>query len=239
MSFNVASNEQAVSFAQDPSREIPTALICKNTLVRTGVTTILSGTNFVVSDASYGAASSQDKTMLCLICDGYEPDELAHTIGELKEQHPSARVVVLADDLESQVLKAALEAGLNGLCSTAMDQRALIKVLELVMLGETYVPTAIALKMLSQPAQSSVPAKLTPAQLTEVSGRKLSPREAEILHQLVEGSPNKVIARHLDVAEATIKVHVKSILRKIGAVNRTQAAIWATTQVSTSADQQM
>jgi two-component system nitrate/nitrite response regulator NarL len=229
MSFNVAHNEQAFSFAQDPSREIPTALICKNTLVRTGVSAILSGTNFVITDAS----SPQTELMLCLVCDGYEPDELAQTIGEVKEQHPSARVVVLADDVEAHTLKTALEAGLNGLCSPMTDRRALIKVLELVMLGETYVPTAIALKMLSQPAQSSVPAKLTPDQLTEVGGRKLSPREAEILHQLAEGAPNKVIARHLDVAEATIKVHVKSILRKIGAVNRTQAAMWAATQVST------
>jgi two-component system nitrate/nitrite response regulator NarL len=55
----------------------------------------------------------------------------------------------------------------------------------------------------------------------------LSAREAEILSSLMDGAPNKVIARQLDVAEATVKVHVKSILRKIGASNRTQAAMWA------------
>jgi two-component system nitrate/nitrite response regulator NarL len=42
------------------------------------------------------------------------------------------------------------------------------------------------------------------------------------------GTPNKVIARNLDITEATIKVHVKAILRKIGVANRTQAAMWAT-----------
>ena len=51
----------------------------------------------------------------------------------------------------------------------------------------------------------------------------------------MQGSPNKVIARELDVAEATVKVHVKAILRKIQVSNRTQAAIWATENMSADA----
>jgi two-component system nitrate/nitrite response regulator NarL len=56
---------------------------------------------------------------------------------------------------------------------------------------------------------------------------ELSQREARILDGLVKGHPNKVIARMCDVTEATVKVHMKSILRKIRVENRTQAAIWA------------
>ena len=52
-------------------------------------------------------------------------------------------------------------------------------------------------------------------------------REREILGCLTKGEPNKLIARKLAITEATIKVHVKAILRKIGATNRTQAAMWA------------
>ena len=55
----------------------------------------------------------------------------------------------------------------------------------------------------------------------------LSEREAQMLDGLVKGHANKVIARTCDIAEATVKVHMKSILRKIRADNRTQAAIWA------------
>jgi two-component system nitrate/nitrite response regulator NarL len=55
----------------------------------------------------------------------------------------------------------------------------------------------------------------------------LSEREREILHCLVSGHPNKVIARQLGIAETTVKVHVKVVLRKVRALNRTQAAIWA------------
>jgi two-component system nitrate/nitrite response regulator NarL len=57
-------------------------------------------------------------------------------------------------------------------------------------------------------------------------------REVEILKRLMEGESNKVIARKLDIAEATIKVHVKTILRKVRAQNRTQAALWATAHLS-------
>jgi DNA-binding NarL/FixJ family response regulator len=56
---------------------------------------------------------------------------------------------------------------------------------------------------------------------------RLSPREKAILYGLMDGCSNKVIARKLNVAEATIKVHVKAVLRKLRMNNRTQAAIWA------------
>ena len=56
---------------------------------------------------------------------------------------------------------------------------------------------------------------------------RLSEREARILDGLVKGQANKVIARTCDITEATVKVHMKSIMRKIRVENRTQAAIWA------------
>jgi two-component system, NarL family, nitrate/nitrite response regulator NarL len=56
---------------------------------------------------------------------------------------------------------------------------------------------------------------------------RLSPREKEILSHLVTGHSNKLIARYLGIAEATVKVHLKSVQRKIRVENRTQAAIWA------------
>jgi DNA-binding NarL/FixJ family response regulator len=63
----------------------------------------------------------------------------------------------------------------------------------------------------------------------QFDGRKaaLSQREAEILQLLIRGCINKVIAHRLSIAEATVKVHLKAILRKTGMANRTQAAIWA------------
>ena len=55
---------------------------------------------------------------------------------------------------------------------------------------------------------------------------QLTPREVAILHRLCEGMENKRIARDLDISEATVKVHLRALYRKIGANNRTQAALW-------------
>jgi two-component system nitrate/nitrite response regulator NarL len=55
---------------------------------------------------------------------------------------------------------------------------------------------------------------------------KLSSRELMVLQLVAEGMANKMIARRLDLTEATVKVHIKSILRKLGLANRTQAAVW-------------
>ena len=60
----------------------------------------------------------------------------------------------------------------------------------------------------------------------EPGARLLSPREKSILLCIIEGDSNKCIARKMDITEATVKVHVKAILRKIRVQNRTQAAIW-------------
>jgi two-component system nitrate/nitrite response regulator NarL len=59
------------------------------------------------------------------------------------------------------------------------------------------------------------------------NGPRLSEREAQILNGLMQGHANKVIARSCEITEATVKVHMKSILRKIQVANRTQAAVWA------------
>jgi DNA-binding NarL/FixJ family response regulator len=66
----------------------------------------------------------------------------------------------------------------------------------------------------------------SPPQCVELA--RLSTKELMILARLMEGAPNKLIARDLNIAESTVKVHVKSLLRKIRVSNRTQAAIWAT-----------
>ena len=67
----------------------------------------------------------------------------------------------------------------------------------------------------------------TTAGATPAARNGLSQREVQILRCLLNGDSNKMIANHLNITEATVKVHLKSLLRKINASNRTQAAIWA------------
>jgi two-component system nitrate/nitrite response regulator NarL len=115
------------------------------------------------------------------------------------------------------------------------------------MLGEVVFPSAAFLSAISDtrseadPADTKEIAAITtvlPGHITfgseahESPIRTLSSRESEILQCLMQGAPNKVIARKLDVAEATVKVHIKAILRKIRVANRTQAAMWAVNHLS-------
>jgi two-component system nitrate/nitrite response regulator NarL len=238
MDFEMGRREQTVLVTQSHPNRIPVAVICKNTLMRTGMNSILAHSRFELLEGSYDLSGASDhRPLLFMICDEYPGEELARTIETIKEQHPSARVVVLGDNLATSAIVGALEAGMNGLCASTMDRHALVTVLELVMLGEIYIPIAVALQMGSPAAcpsqnQGQLPAMLAGASMRKGGTHRLSDREVEILHHLVSGAQNKVIARSLDITESTIKVHVKAILRKIGASNRTQAAIWATSNLA-------
>ena len=74
---------------------------------------------------------------------------------------------------------------------------------------------------------STVPQTLQPDDEDEVYTPAFTPRQSEVLERLGEGKPNKVIARDLNMTEATVKVHVRQIMRKFGVANRTQAALCA------------
>jgi len=120
-----------------------------------------------------------------------------------------------------------------------MSCDAFVKSIELVMMGETVFPPAFLSS--SAPAiKSDHRSRTTPVAETErtiivtaedAAAPQLSPRELVILRCLIEGNSNKGIARKIDIAEATVKVHVKAILRKIRVQNRTQAAIWGMNNV--------
>jgi len=230
---------------------VTTILGCKNSMLREGLRHILSSTRFKLHSESFGRgeikldpAASEHPLLFVLDANLYLSD-LADIIGPLKLQHPQARVVILADVFNLDGMKLAFQAGADGYCLATTGCEALIKYLDLVMLGEVVFPSAAFLTAIStlgmeadvQKDASAIRVPAVRATQAAADGqdspiRTLSSREAEILHCLMQGSPNKVIARKLDVAEATVKVHIKAILRKIRVANRTQAAMWAVNHLS-------
>ena len=153
---------------------------------------------------------------------GTEPGDLHR----LRDAYPDARIVVLASDLTVDALREAMNAGADGFLMKEVSPEALLQSLELVMLGEKVFPTNLAAMLLD----------LTSAPTPLNSLRGLSSREQEILQPLVTGASNKLIAIRLGITEATVKVHLKTLLRKIDVNNRTQAAIWAMNNGFTPAD---
>ncbi len=214
----------------------PTALICDNPLLRSGLQHILRDTLFAIAEAVSVTGPKHlqycaPNTALVIIEASQNTSRVLEVIRQIREQSPETRIVALADQFDLGFVRVAHEAGVKGFCLTASGPEVLINSLELVLLGERILPFKVVRSLMerapqagNQPVQDDCVAE---AMLSELTACKLSAREAEILCCLTKGEANKVIARRLDITEATIKVHVKAILRKIGATNRTQAAIWA------------
>ncbi len=223
MDHDLAYRVQPSTLAQRAQPSVKTYLHCQNTLLRTGVSRILEGTRFALAEDRVGGHEVPD---LILVCDSLLQESSAETIRQLKEQYPGARIVALSDNLDPWSVRELCSAGLDGLCPTGMPPAAMCKALELVMLGEGFLPISVSLALLNQPSAAPTPA-LGPATDPVGPGGKFSDREAQILQRLTTGASNKLIARELGLAEATVKVHIKAILRKAKAANRTQAAMWA------------
>jgi two-component system, NarL family, nitrate/nitrite response regulator NarL len=220
-----------------------TAIVSARALLREGLGRILCAAEFEITaaassleDAMVGL-SNEDRPILLILDLTDDQPQMVEQIKRFKARHPTARVALLAERplLSDGNLIAAFRCGADAYFLRP-DAETLVKSLELVMLGETILPPEFMSVFLNyydraidqdedgetlvQPQQ----ARLTIA--SNESAPRLSSREDCILRDLIEGHSNKMIARRNDIAEATVKVHVKAILRKIRVSNRTQAAIW-------------
>ncbi|WP_293866526.1 response regulator transcription factor [uncultured Alsobacter sp.] len=168
-----------------------------------------------------GVEPSSDNLLL-LMGLGHAAAGVGPDVESLRRRFPGAKLVILAETGSERDLVDALQAGVDGLLVKPIGCDALVKSLELVMLGEKIFPAHFIRLLACEPA----PVPVKTADHHRVF-EKLSAREMDVLQELSQGSPNKIIARRFGITEATVKVHVKAILRKISARNRTEAAIWA------------
>jgi two-component system nitrate/nitrite response regulator NarL len=229
-------------------RIVPTGIVDQAAVFRAGLAHICAGSQFRINfeysrlidvPARY-FAKGLCRIILVSLCED-RLDSLAR-IHVLKTQHRSLRVCVLGDRFSPNELHAAFDANVDGLLlKNEVNAEILLKSLELILLGEAVISPKL-LRQLESPLRpcdepcpeerlSRPECQLNPPPIlglgAEDRGVQLSGREQTILWQLAQGASNKHIARDLRIAEGTIKVHVRSLLRKIHANNRTQAAIWA------------
>jgi DNA-binding NarL/FixJ family response regulator len=128
--------------------------------------------------------------------------------------HPGTAVLVLTSFSDRPRILGAIEAGACGylLKDVAADEVA--AGIRAAARGESPIDPRAARTILTAQSQPD-------------PGAELSPREREVLTLLVEGLPNKLIARRLEISEKTVKTHLTSIFRALGVTDRTQAALWA------------
>ena len=122
-------------------------------------------------------------------------------------------VAVLSGSAPNRTAQEALDSGAIGFIPKTMGAQSLLNAVRFMSAGETYVPVELMRKEAEAPTHPLI--------------EQLSPREVEVLSGLCRGLANKEIARELNLQEVTIKLHVRTLCRKLDAKNRTQAAIMA------------
>jgi DNA-binding NarL/FixJ family response regulator len=137
----------------------------------------------------------------------------------IKVRLPNAPVIVFSDRDDVEDVNQALTCGLRGYIPTSVDAEVAFAALRLIHAGGTFIP-AHALRSAS--GKPDIDAESARRGLLDVLD--LTPREFCVLDLLREGKPNKLIAADLKMEEGTVKVHVRNILKKLHAANRTHAA---------------
>lgn len=212
-----------------------TILVGKSILLREGIAKILHSANFRI----LASVLSVDELLLSkipphhqLFLIVYAGDDFYGVIEQIelfRSRYPAARIGIVADRYYLDELTLAFRAGANGYFVDVTTCDVFVKSVELLMMGETVFPPVFASSAFgpgSHHADEARQGDIDKPVAEDTIAAQLSPRERSIVQCLIEGYSNKFIARKLDIAEATVKVHVKAILRKIRVHNRTQAAIW-------------
>lgn len=131
----------------------------------------------------------------------------------LSRDYPATPVVILSASSDRDDMQRALKAGAMGFIPKETTSKVLLNAIQLILSGEVYVPTHM---MMSDEKQQDSSAYKT-----------LTLRQNQVLSLMALGHSNKAIAKELDVAEATVKMHVTSILKLLGVKSRTQAVVLA------------
>ncbi len=154
-------------------------------------------------------------------------------IPALKEAYPVARILMLTVSENEEDLASAMMAGADGYLLKTVETEQLCDSIENVLAGECVISPDMMTKFVTAfrskaPALREVADAMVPQPVAEdATLDSLSAREREILALLAHGDSNKLIARELDIAETTVKVHVQHILRKLNLTSRVQVALYA------------
>ena len=230
-------------------QDVPVFIIEPVALFREGLRRILSEARFQAvwcSDRSpLGPIPSLNDKVSPLVIVGHEVDEALITIAEVQRYYPTSLVVLLVDRFAGSEIVVALQAGATMVLDRASSCESLIGALKLIMNGATVLPSDLLRSLLTDralpaPKGLQLSRESPPEGPTQLLGRvapwgelgssevhplapepaHLSKREFAVLEHLQRGLSNKEIASRLDIADATVKVHVKAILRKARLRNR-------------------
>ena len=187
-------------------------LVDDHYLVRMGLASIiaLEPDMTVCAEASTGEQAQAlfrsqrpDVTLMDLRLPGMSGTDTTQAI---RSEYPEARIVMISTYVCDEEIYGALQAGAMAYLVKSVQREELMRAIRKAAAGQRHIPPEVAARLADR-----------------VSGSQLSTREIEVLRFLVSGRRNREIASALDIAEGTVKLHVSSILSKLGATDRTEA----------------
>ena len=203
-----------------------------HTLFRRGLIALLAGdSRFLVvgeaGDANEAHQRSGATRPDVILLDNHMPGvNGVDALAGFKRVSPMARVLMLTVSEDERDLSAALRGGARGYLLKTMDSEMLTSAIQRTMAGESVVSPEMTSKLVSAFQAGQGAAAPPPPAVDADPIHSLSPREREILALIAKGASNKEVARELNIAEATVKIHVQHILRKLNLSSRVQAAVY-------------
>jgi two-component system, NarL family, nitrate/nitrite response regulator NarL len=202
-------------------------LVDDHALFRSGIKSLLlrSGEFEVVGEAGDGLEGAKRAKQLrpdVVLLDLHMPGVSGRDALKLiREEVPGAHVLMLTVSEDAEDLLHTLRSGATGYLLKNIAAESLTDAVRMASRGDSVVSPVMMAKLLAGAA------RLEPRPAPSADADKLSRREREILGYLAKGQSNKEIARKLDLAESTVKIHVQGILKKLGLTSRVQAAVYA------------
>lgn len=209
-------------------------LIDDHTLLRRGLVALLSQQTDLKVVGEAGDASQALR-----LVPGLQPDVILldnhlpgvcgiDAIAGLREASPRSRILMLTVSEDAEDLANALRKGAQGYLLKTIEGYLLAENIHRAMRGESVVSPEMMGKLVAALRAQGEPLEEAEQHTLEAEDASpLSPREEEVLSEIARGASNKEIARVLDIAETTVKIHVQHILRKLGLSSRVQAAVYA------------
>jgi DNA-binding NarL/FixJ family response regulator len=157
--------------------------------------------------------------LVIISLDETDAQESARSLSVISDLAPSVPIIVLSSKYNFEVMRTVIGYGAKGYIPMTMGFEIAVEAVRFVLAGGTYVPAECLL--------SAIPSGVMPSR--PAASGALTSRELAVVRAIHQGKPNKIIAYELNMCENTVKVHVRHIMKKLRAINRTDAAIKATT----------
>ena len=224
-------------------QSVPSIIVERRTLLREGLAALLHDTPYRVvasltTIAEFPTISplpTRPTLILLGLRDGI--GEAVKALQEVRSLPPESKVVVVAESAGTPEIQELLQSGANGVILNVSSREVFIKALDLAFLDQDFVVMGHQFMPLTDGKGEKMEAEGKATGAMDHDGNHhvgrgdgflhLSERERQVLACLTRGESNKLIARNCSITEATVKAHLKAILRKICVRNRTQAALWA------------